>query len=309
MMQQTLLVQTLVVRGGQVLLGRWRPGSGPFAGRVTGMLGSVVSSRGKALPSPESAASTICSQLLGPKACVASAMLRRRAFFEFTELDIDGGAAAELGARYGEHQMLLKLCEGDKGTFEPEMTETFEPIGWFNSSEIPYDEMPEDDKVWYERVVFEGQRLRGNFTFKGTTLVDHSLQEVDASAGLCDLDFATGAAVNLLIHNPSCSKSAALRESLIEKGESFVERRYLDEPLSLSELETLLARIKASSAEQFAGQAAKTLCRDPEFVGTLFKRFSPGDAEDRILERIALHPELLQRPVLVRGQTAAIVRQ
>ncbi len=36
----------------------------------------------------------------------------------------------------------------------------------------------------------------------------------------------------VLLHNPRCSKSRAARALLEERGVDFVERRYLDEPLS-----------------------------------------------------------------------------
>jgi len=43
----------------------------------------------------------------------------------------------------------------------------------------------------------------------------------------------------LLLHNPRCSKSRAAKAWLEEQGHTFVERLYLEEPLSTAELAEL----------------------------------------------------------------------
>lgn len=70
----TFLVQTLVLREGRVLLGRWR--RGPFAKRVTGLLGSALG------PSLEAAAATVCEPYLK----VEPQRLRLRGIFRFQEI-------------------------------------------------------------------------------------------------------------------------------------------------------------------------------------------------------------------------------
>ncbi|CAE8639410.1 unnamed protein product, partial [Polarella glacialis] len=271
---------------------------------------------GQSPPSPEVAGAAACSQLLGPRFRVDPRRLRRRGLFHFEERDATHGAAVALGERYSEHQLVLRLNPEEEAAhgFEPQATETFEPMGWFAPGEIPYDMMPEDDKVWYERVLFGDQRLRGTFAFEGTRLVEHALEEVTPEEGLCDLDkdcvsasssYPERSDVNsaqpaLLLHNPGCSKSRALHEALTSRGVHVVERHYLEDPLTLSELETLAARLSVAAAPSSTVSAAKDLCRDEELASS--------SSEEMVLEALALRPELLQRPVLIRGRRAAFGR-
>lgn len=102
----------------------------------------------------------------------------------------------------------------------------------------------------------------------------------------------------LLLHNARCSKSRAARQLLEERGAPFEERRYLDEPLSRSELDELARRLGLPPREWVrTGEAA-------------WKESGPGpDAEDdAILDAIAAHPVLLQRPIAVRGRRAVLGR-
>lgn len=334
---RTVLVQTLITRRNQVLLGRWRPGSGPFAGRLTGVLGQAKAPPGGPPPTPEAAAAAACSELLGVH--VDPWRLRRRALFHFEERDPSDAAAALLGDRYSEHQLVLRLgpdeASGGSDDFEPRATERFEPFGWFGPTEMPYNLMPEDDEVWYDRVVFQDHRLRGNFAFEGTRLAAHSVEEVDAAEGLCDLDVRQDGKLGgegpsgsgqlpLLLYNPACSKSRALREALQHRGVAFSERRYLEDPLTLSELETLHARLQEGGRHLGEGAsaspvgAATALCRDTDlardlglanlFKSGFYKAGSMGSYEDVVLEALAKQPDLLQRPVLVVGRRAALGR-
>mmetsp|Transcript_16494 Transcript_16494/g.45368 ORF Transcript_16494/g.45368 Transcript_16494/m.45368 type:complete len:335 (-) Transcript_16494:75-1079(-) len=321
-MSRTMLVQTLVVRGGQVLLGRWRAGSGPFEGMLTGLIGQAGRPAGQPPPRAEALAAAVCTELLGPGVQVDPRRLRRRALMQFEERDASSQAAETLGNQYEEHELVLRLgpeeAQGGTDLFEPVATKTFEPFGWFGPNDIPYDMMPADDRVWYEKVLYEDKRLRGQFAFKGTELVEHSLQEVSSAEGLCDLDADSQSASALLVHNPACSKSQALEQALKVQGIPFRVRRYLEDPLSLSELETLLARLKASPP---AGGSFNVddLCRDRQLVSRVrmanlfrdgfLRSGGPGLAdEDVLLEKLAQEPELLQRPILVYGLEAALGR-
>lgn len=102
----------------------------------------------------------------------------------------------------------------------------------------------------------------------------------------------------MLLHNPRCSKSRAARELLTERGVSFVERLYLEDPLTREELEELRARLgrpvaewvrKGEGAFQEAGLTADS-------------------KEDALLGAVALHAILLERPILVRADRAAVGR-
>lgn len=102
----------------------------------------------------------------------------------------------------------------------------------------------------------------------------------------------------LLLHNPRCSKSRALRSALEERGVTFTERLYLDDPLSAEELADLHGRL---------GGAAQALVRskEPEYAAAGLGPDSPTEA---VLDALARYPKLLERPVLVRGDRAAIGR-
>ena len=99
----------------------------------------------------------------------------------------------------------------------------------------------------------------------------------------------------LLLHNPRCSKSRAARALLEERGVTFVERRYLEEPLTLEELRELARRL---------GRPAREWARRGEPAWTL-----PADADDAaVLEAMAKDPILIERPILVRGRRAVVGR-
>ena len=102
----------------------------------------------------------------------------------------------------------------------------------------------------------------------------------------------------LLLHNPKCSKSRATRALLEERGVSFEERLYLEDPLDVAELRELGERLALPpQAWLRTGESA--------FAA------SGLDAEagaEQVLEAIAASPVLMQRPIVVRGRKAAIGR-
>lgn len=101
----------------------------------------------------------------------------------------------------------------------------------------------------------------------------------------------------LLLHNPRCSKSRAAKGLLEKKGTDFTLRLYLEEPLSRAELDELAKRLGRPPREWLRrGEAA-------------FKEARLGDAPDgKLLDAVAEHPILLERPILVRGTRAIVGR-
>ncbi|MDX1649129.1 MAG: arsenate reductase (glutaredoxin) [Myxococcota bacterium] len=102
----------------------------------------------------------------------------------------------------------------------------------------------------------------------------------------------------VLLHNPRCSKSRAARALLEERGAAFRERRYLEEPLDRGELAELRRRLGRPVLEWTrTGEAAwkeAGLDRDAD--------------EEALLEALAAHPVLMERPILVRGRRAVVGR-
>lgn len=102
----------------------------------------------------------------------------------------------------------------------------------------------------------------------------------------------------LLLHNPRCSKSRATHALLEAEGVTFEARLYLEEPLSAAELQELAKRLGRPASEWVRRKEAAF-----EEAG-----LQAQAAEAEIVEAIAAHPILMERPILVRGPRAAIGR-
>lgn len=102
----------------------------------------------------------------------------------------------------------------------------------------------------------------------------------------------------VLLHNPRCSKSRAARALLEERGVAFRERRYLEEPLSRTELEDLRRRLGRPVTEWIRrgepAWAEAGLC--------------DASSEAELLDAIAAAPVLLERPIFIHGDRALLAR-
>lgn len=103
----------------------------------------------------------------------------------------------------------------------------------------------------------------------------------------------------LLYHNPRCSKSRGALDLLQENGIEPEIVRYLDEPLDAHGLRALLGKL---------GIRPRELLRtgEEEYRSLGLADESVGD--DVIIEAMAAHPRLIERPILVRGDRAVIGR-
>ena len=101
-----------------------------------------------------------------------------------------------------------------------------------------------------------------------------------------------------LLHNPRCSKSRAARALLEERGVAFVERRYLEEPLTRAELLALRRKL---------GRPAREWARQGEAAWSE-AGLSGESSDDAILDAMTRHPALLERPIVVRGERAVVGR-
>ncbi len=102
----------------------------------------------------------------------------------------------------------------------------------------------------------------------------------------------------LLLHNPRCSKSRGARTILEDRGVKFEERRYLEDPLSRAELEDLATRLGLPPREWVR----------PKEAAFGEAGLDASSSEDTLLEALAKHPILMERPILVRGRRAVIGR-
>jgi arsenate reductase len=100
------------------------------------------------------------------------------------------------------------------------------------------------------------------------------------------------------LHNPRCSKSRATLALLEERGVSFETRLYLEDPLDTQELGELGQRLGRPILEW-------TRKKEGAFGAAGLSKDS-GDAEVR--EAMQAAPILMERPIVIRGDRAAIGR-
>ncbi|HWV11008.1 arsenate reductase (glutaredoxin) [Pseudomonas sp.] len=102
-----------------------------------------------------------------------------------------------------------------------------------------------------------------------------------------------------LYHNPRCSKSRAALQLLEERGLTPDIVRYLDTPLSAAELRDLLGKL---------GIGARELLRSGEDEYAALGLGATDLDDARLIEAMAAHPKLIERPILVVGDKAVIGR-
>lgn len=98
--------------------------------------------------------------------------------------------------------------------------------------------------------------------------------------------------------NPSCSKSRAVRELIEQRGLAANYVQYLDDAPSRAELERLLVRLGTDDARVLVRTG------DALYAELDLDRASAA----QLLEALAAHPSLLERPIVVRGEHAVIAR-
>jgi len=102
----------------------------------------------------------------------------------------------------------------------------------------------------------------------------------------------------VLLHNPRCSKSRQAKQLLEERGVAFEERRYLETPLSREELADLAGRLGRPVGEWVRRKEAA--------FGEAALDADSG--EDALLDAMARHPILMERPILIDGARARVGR-
>ncbi|MBF4208394.1 arsenate reductase (glutaredoxin) [Pseudomonas donghuensis] len=102
-----------------------------------------------------------------------------------------------------------------------------------------------------------------------------------------------------LYHNPRCSKSRGALELLEARGLAPTVVRYLETPPTAVELKALLGKLNIS---------ARQLLRSGEDE---YKTLNLADAslsEAQLIDTMAQHPKLIERPILIAGDKAVIGR-
>jgi arsenate reductase len=102
-----------------------------------------------------------------------------------------------------------------------------------------------------------------------------------------------------LFHNPRCSKSRGARELLDDAGVAYEVVDYLKAPPSRADLERLVARLEDEPA-------ALVRTGEPGFKALGVDKAGLDAAT--VVDILAEHPDLMERPVLVVGERAVIGR-
>lgn len=102
-----------------------------------------------------------------------------------------------------------------------------------------------------------------------------------------------------ILHNNSCSKSRAILEYLDENNVKFEIIDFIQNPLSKLELRTVLKKLNSNPKEiiRFHEKEFKELNLNLDEL-----------SEDQIINILTEHPQLLQRPILIKGKIAMIGR-
>lgn len=101
-----------------------------------------------------------------------------------------------------------------------------------------------------------------------------------------------------VLHNGNCSKSNAVLEYLDENGVSFEIINMIEEPLSVTELKTVLKKMN---------QSVFHIIRKNEKL--YLDKFAGKDySEDEWLTILSEYPSLIQRPIIIKGSVAMLGR-
>jgi arsenate reductase len=103
----------------------------------------------------------------------------------------------------------------------------------------------------------------------------------------------------IIFHNPRCSKSRETLKLLEARGLQPRIIEYLRRPPTADELREILQRL---------GIGARELMRRKEAQYKEAGLDNPELSEEALIEAIAAHPQIMERPVVIAGNKAALGR-
>lgn len=98
---------------------------------------------------------------------------------------------------------------------------------------------------------------------------------------------------------PTCTTCRKVSKILSDNGVDFEKVNYYVEPFSKSQLRSLLKKMKMKPSE---------LLRTKEEVYKQLKMKERNFSEDEILDLMIKHPDLVQRPIVEKGNKAILAR-
>lgn len=99
-----------------------------------------------------------------------------------------------------------------------------------------------------------------------------------------------------IYHNPRCSKSRQALHLLEERGLRPTIVEYLKEPPTAQELKQILGKLNLRARDILRAKEAKELGIEPEL------------AEDQLITAMVNNPLVIERPIVVAGDKAALGR-
>jgi arsenate reductase len=102
-----------------------------------------------------------------------------------------------------------------------------------------------------------------------------------------------------MYHNPGCSKSRGAEDILRERGEDVEVIEYLKSPLDRKDFEEFLDLLPDPPAE---------LVRKDKRFKELGLNEDDYQTREQVVDVLVEHPELMQRPVIIKGGKAVIAR-
>lgn len=102
-----------------------------------------------------------------------------------------------------------------------------------------------------------------------------------------------------IYHNPACGKSRGALEILRQRGVSLEIIEYLKTPADRAALGRIL--------DLLPGAPAELVRRDKRFQ-ELGLDAADYQMRERVIDLLVVHPELMERPVVIRGARAVIAR-
>jgi len=98
-----------------------------------------------------------------------------------------------------------------------------------------------------------------------------------------------------IYQKPTCSKCRSALSILTENGEEFESINYYETPLTVDELKEIIRKL--------GGSARDILRQDEPLASRLINA-----SDDELINAIIENPDLMQRPVVVRGNRAKVCR-
>ncbi|HTW86718.1 MAG TPA: ArsC/Spx/MgsR family protein [Candidatus Binataceae bacterium] len=103
----------------------------------------------------------------------------------------------------------------------------------------------------------------------------------------------------VIYHNPSCGQSRSAHRILSDRKIEFDTIEYLKHPPDRATLARILAMLEAPPAD---------LVRKDKRFAALGLKAEDYMARDSVIDLLLKYPELMQRPIVIRGERAMIAR-